>query len=576
MKRTAFFLFLILSLFSNQAYAQPKTASEIVEEIPVQHDGRIKPFMTFANSAMLYVMGRTRYQGESAAHVVMQWIAHPEDWYGKPVLPVKYGPLQKEFGVMLVDGKISPEVVLNHDPFLEEVREISARKKNKERLSTLEKKKLELYEKAAFVRAIGEGLAPGWVAHPEEPKVAWLTFQTLVTDEGREILEHFYPKSAADDMIKATRELLAEYRVVEERPVSLLTAQNFAAAVDRLFQSRQIAIDRELIAKEVHYDRFHAFQKAWIFYLLSLLVGLLGAGFSRIKLAGRIFEAVSLILFLTAMAIHTYGFYLRCVIAGRPPVTNMYESMIWVSWGGALFALILSAVYKSPFLRHTACLVGGLCLILAQSFPVAFTPQISPLVPVLRSNFWLTVHVLTITLSYGVFLLAWGIGHAVAFLYAWAPQNRDRLRFLSQYLYRCLQVGVVLLAAGTVLGGVWANYSWGRFWGWDPKETWALIALLGYLAVLHGRFAGWLSFFGLAVGSAVAFLGVLMAWYGVNYVLGAGLHSYGFGSGGLGYVMTAVVVDLAVLGSFVYRYQTQKGKNGPAGPVQPVRKFSDI
>jgi len=146
----------------------------------------------------------------------------------------------------------------------------------------------------------------------------------------------------------------------------------------------------------------------------------------------------------------------------------------------------------------------------------------------------------------------------VIFTHALAPAALDRQRRLSQYLYRTLQIGVVLLAAGTILGGVWANYSWGRFWGWDPKETWALIALLGYLAVLHGRFSGWLGSFGIAVGSVIAFLGVLMAWYGVNFVLAAGLHSYGFGGGGLPYVLTVCAVDLAVIGLGVWLTKRRK------------------
>jgi ABC-type transport system involved in cytochrome c biogenesis permease subunit len=102
---------------------------------------------------------------------------------------------------------------------------------------------------------------------------------------------------------------------------------------------------------------------------------------------------------------------------------------------------------------------------------------------------------------------------------------------------------VVLLAAGTILGGVWANYSWGRFWGWDPKETWALIALLGYVAILHGRLAGWLRERGFTIGVVAAFLGVLMAWYGVNFILGVGLHSYGFSKGGLPYVAGFTVLE---------------------------------
>ena len=101
-----------------------------------------------------------------------------------------------------------------------------------------------------------------------------------------------------------------------------------------------------------------------------------------------------------------------------------------------------------------------------------------------------------------------------------------------------MQVGVLLIAAGTILGGVWADYSWGRFWGWDPKEVWALITLLVYLIPLHGRFAGWVNTFWLVVASVVCFLSVIMAWYGVNFVLGVGLHSYGFVEGGSQGVMS--------------------------------------
>ena len=107
-------------------------------------------------------------------------------------------------------------------------------------------------------------------------------------------------------------------------------------------------------------------------------------------------------------------------------------------------------------------------------------------------------------------------------------------------------------------GGVWANYSWGRFWGWDPKETWALIALLCYITTLHGRLAGWWTQFGLVVASVVCFLAVLMAWYGVNFVLGKGLHSYGFGIGGETYVATFVVLDLLFVGFAIWRYRTSK------------------
>ena len=108
-----------------------------------------------------------------------------------------------------------------------------------------------------------------------------------------------------------------------------------------------------------------------------------------------------------------------------------------------------------------------------------------------------------------------------------------------------MQVGVLLIAAGTILGGVWADYSWGRFWGWDPKEVWALITLLVYLVPLHGRFAGWVNTFGLVVASVVCFLSVVMAWYGVNFVLGVGLHSYGFVEGGSQGMMSVIIAGRA-------------------------------
>ncbi len=133
-------------------------------------------------------------------------------------------------------------------------------------------------------------------------------------------------------------------------------------------------------------------------------------------------------------------------------------------------------------------------------------------------------------------------------------ETAAKIKPLSNFIYRTMQVGVLLIAAGTILGGVWADYSWGRFWGWDPKEVWALITLLVYLIPLHGRFAGWVNTFGLVMASVVCFLSVIMAWYGVNFVLGVGLHSYGFVEGGSQGVVGAVVLAvLAVAGAAAWR-----------------------
>jgi ABC-type transport system involved in cytochrome c biogenesis permease subunit len=224
----------------------------------------------------------------------------------------------------------------------------------------------------------------------------------------------------------------------------------------------------------------------------------------------------------------------------------MYESVIWVAWGTVLFALGFELVYKARYFATCAGAVAVISLILADNVPI-LDGAIDPLVPVLRDNMWLTIHVLTITLAYAAFFLAMAIGHLNLGLYFFAPARRELLKTLSMFLYRCLQLGIFLGLVGTLLGGWWASYSWGRFWGWDAKETSIFVALVFYLAVVHGRMIGWLRDFGTAIASVLGFLGILWAWYGVNFVLGVGLHSYGFGSGGYTYVGGFVAFELLVV-----------------------------
>jgi len=129
-------------------------------------------------------------------------------------------------------------------------------------------------------------------------------------------------------------------------------------------------------------------------------------------------------------------------------------------------------------------------------------------------------------------------------------------RTLARFIYQATQVAVLLLAAGTIFGALWADVAWGRFWGWDSKEVWALISLLVYLAIRHARYVGWVGNFGLAVGSLAGATSILMAWYGVNFVLGSGLHSYGEGAGGLGYVTGTLGANWLLAAAAAVRYRT--------------------
>lgn len=250
----------------------------------------------------------------------------------------------------------------------------------------------------------------------------------------------------------------------------------------------------------------------------------------------------------------------------------------------------------------SATMLAGALFFLASFAPV-LNENFSPLTPVLRSNFWLTIHVLTIVASYGAGLLAWGLGLVGLGYYAFGkyrspvvpkssaklipedvaqPKQLRRLppkdvATLANYAYRAIQVAVLLLAAGTILGGLWADVSWGRFWGWDPKEVWALISLLIYLAVLHGRYAGWFNNFGLTFGTIAGATMITMSWYGVNFALptlaggSVGLHSYGEGAGGLQYVAGFVLINWVFLGIATARYTMETNiKETPEEVVEPI------
>ncbi|PYJ61871.1 MAG: hypothetical protein DME74_07190, partial [Verrucomicrobia bacterium] len=347
---------------------------------------------------------------------------------------------------------------------------------------------------------------------------------------------------------------------------------NFSRAANQLRDnlrgvSPSIYPQERQLRLEYFYNHFEAFYRAIWCYGIALVILVT----AHLRKRSRALQNIGVAVALVGLAFHASGIVMRCMIAGRPPVTNMYESIIWVSFAVSFFGMIFFARYRAPVYLLAALPVTLIALLLVHQMPIAMPSSIDPLVPVLRDNFWLTVHVLTITLSYAAFALAMGFGHILLWRYARNPAAARADAPMHFWLYRVLQLGVLLLAAGTILGGVWANYSWGRFWGWDPKETWALIALLCYILALHGRLAGWWTQFGLAVASVVCFLAVLMAWYGVNFVLGKGLHSYGFGIGGETYVATFIVLDLLFVAFAIWRYCTSKSAVAPVSEIEGER-----
>jgi len=558
---------LVLPLVAILGLASSLTAgsqSSPLQTLAVQDGGRVKPLDTFARETARRISGARPFGvGDSIGHLepaewILAMLAMPERWRDEPMIRVSHAELRQAVDLSFDRDRYSFNELVSHEPLLraeERIRE-RFRQDPEAKLSPMEQEISALDEKLSLIGGVFSGNALRLVPDPADPKGAWFSITDLEKDTGE-----------GSRRIR----LLAASLVQAYRGGDRLDAERAASALgSRLRQVAPASYPSDGVLRlEVRYNHLKPFRIAWLLYLTGFLVLLASFPLRASPLAWTGIAAL-----IGGFSFHTYGMFVRTLISGRPPVTNMYESVVFVAWGAMLFALIFEGIYRARYFAACASLLAVACLIVADSVPI-LDGSIAPLAPVLRDNFWLTLHVLTITLGYAALLLAMGIGHVNLGLHFFAPSRVALFKTLSTFLYRALQVGTLLLATGTMLGGVWASYSWGRFWGWDPKETWALIALLGYLAILHGRFLGWFRDFGMAVGSIVAFLGVLMAWYGVNFVLGTGLHSYGFGSGGYAYVGTFVAFELAVVVGAALRRPKPLGflapqAGGPAWTPGPV------
>ena len=513
--------------------------------LAVQKDGRKKPLDTVALETVKKLTGKNAFVDPESGRtmepmdVLLSMWFETREWNKVPVILVNYKPLRDTLG-LAADQKYFSYDQVNTEKFRAMMAHIEQQDSGKQKVDLTHEER-ETQVVAERLQLLNEAVGPeslNVVPHPSAPKGAWVP----VTE-----IAKYYGADKEAELQTIFKLLAGAY--IQRDPVSFGAAsgqlRSFLAAL-----SPSVYPSFASLQREVHYNSFHPFRKAWMFYLAAF-VWLLVTW--RVRNPAAYWVGVA--LFVAGVAVHAWGFYLRIMISGRPPITNMYESVVWVSFGAALFALVLELVYRPRYYLVAVAPLSIVMLLLADQFPAVLDPSIGPLVPVLRDNFWLSIHVPTITLGYAAFAVAMAVGHIALGYYVFAPQARPTIAKLENFVYRAMQIGVLLLAAGTILGGIWAHYAWGRFWGWDPKETWALIALVSYLIPLHGRLAGWLSNFALSVSSVVCFMAVLMAWYGVNFVLGKGLHSYGFGVGGFGYVAGFVGVELALVGLATWRRQ---------------------
>jgi cytochrome c-type biogenesis protein CcsB len=513
--------------------------------LAIQDGGRRKPVDTFAKEALIRITGRSTYTDKTGRRLqpndfVLSALVETRDWKNEPMVLISSGQLIEQLGLDKTQRRFSFAQLTGSAELQRVVTEAQALKRAEKPLTRAQQEALSVSDRLTLLARVMDGRALLIIPAPANETDPWV--------EPALGGSKYYSEAQVAPLQTQLQTVANSY--VQGDGFSLSRAANQLRENLRAL-SPSIYPGDEKLRLEYFYNHFEAFYRAIWCYGIALVILIT----AHVRKRGRALQNIGVAVAIVGLAFQAAGIVMRCMIAGRPPVTNMYESIIWVSFAVSFFGMIFFVRYRAPIYLLAALPVTLIALLLVHQMPIAMPSSIDPLVPVLRDNFWLTIHVLTITLSYAAFALAMGFGHILLWRYARNPATARADAPMHFWLYRVLQLGVLLLAAGTILGGVWANYSWGRFWGWDPKETWALIALLCYILALHGRLAGWWTQFGLAVASVVCFLAVLMAWYGVNFVLGKGLHSYGFGIGGETYVAIFVALDLLFVAFAIWRYR---------------------
>ena len=300
-----------------------------------------------------------------------------------------------------------------------------------------------------------------------------------------------------------------------------------------------------MVPMELSYYKSQWIYRAQIVFVFSFILAALlwlNPNSAWMTRATWVSVIVPLIMLTTAITI-------RCIIRGRPPVTTLYETVLFITAVAVLCALFMEYVNRQKIALSVAAFLGALGLFVAQRYEITNQQDTMPsLVAVLDTNFWLATHVTIINIGYAAGMLAAAISHIfiIGKLFRLKKDNPAFFRGITRMVYGVTCFGLLFAFVGTVLGGIWANYSWGRFWGWDPKENGAALICLCQIAILHARMGGYIKQMGIHIAAIFTACVVGFSWWGVN-LLGVGLHSYGFTEG----IWTATYLFWGVEGFFM-------------------------
>ncbi len=501
--------------------------------------GRMKPFDTLSKE-VLYKLSRTdTLEGMNPTQVMLGMLSHPGVWKKLPMIYLQTPKLKEE----ILGSKTAPKLASFEDFFvkghykLEEEVQKALKMRPSER-GTYENDVIKVDERLSIAFMVYYGSLFKIFPLPNDENHLWLgfpeMFEKLHTEESEEL------QKDAQDFIESMFN-----RRYDEALKYVDTFDSFAKKY-----GIDIMPDAKHIKAEIFFNKAKFFERLmpayWIMGFLLLIVAFMQvfSTSTKIKQWGKLLLYGVIALF----AVHTFALALRWYISGHAPMSDTYESIIYIAWSCLLFSLFF--LRNSLFALAGSTMMAGIFMLVAHLGSI--DPEITNLVPVLKS-FWLCLHVSVITASYGFLALGCALGCFTLILFMMKPSSRviiaiDRLSFINEVT---LILGLTLLVIGNFLGAIWANESWGRYWGWDPKETWAYISILIYTMILHLRLIPkWYSKYLFAVLSLVSFSSILMTYFGVNFYL-AGMHSYATGDPvpipTWVYVAVGVVLSLIIL-----------------------------
>ncbi|MCS6770681.1 MAG: cytochrome c biogenesis protein CcsA [Kiritimatiellae bacterium] len=578
--------------------------------IPVQDGGRIMPMDTYARLRLLQFSGRSTYQGMPAVEWLARLIFDPNAAQTDRVVLVNNSELLEAIGLDHLRGRRFSYAELRPGlEKLGELARAAAEHKSEDR-TPLEREFIRVYQNLSAFGALAAsfrfalphpdfavtnpalrarlGLPPdGTNAHsfldiylragataaevqrlaavppeewsPEESELFTLTstlFNWNRYYKGLPIA--LMPVSAhGTEQWVSPWDHLALGRLDEDSRRELVRLQDMARAwlegrtVDFKLAAQDVARSVRARAQEsrglryldleVLYNRLNPFLRAQMLYGIGFLVSLAALWRGTPAWRRAAIAAVAI-----AMIPHTLGLIWRMQIMGRPPMTNLYSTFLFVSWACVLLGFVVEWFQRNGLGGFLGAAAGLLLLTVSKRFEIQ-GDTLGVVIAVLDSNFWLSTHVVAITVGYAGVLAAGIAGHVYLIQALKWPASHPRQRAAQRAIYGLLAFGLIFSFLGTMLGGVWADQSWGRFWGWDPKENGALLIVLWCAILFHARWAGMIGPIGLAAGSVLGIIVVLFAWIGVN-LLGVGLHSYGFTTGAAAGLWAAVIAELLFAG----------------------------